>query len=142
MISVAVLPMRTLVDDPLPENEVEVETMRGHGPGGQNRHNNETAVRVRHTPTGITSYVQNERSQHQNKMEAMRILTARVNDLRRGEANKAYADFRKTNLGTGKRGSKIRTYNFIDSRVTDHQLGRKTSRIDAVMKGSFELLIK
>jgi peptide chain release factor 1 len=141
LISVGVLPIREDLWKPLPPDEVEITTQRGsQKAGGQKVNKTSSAVRARHLPTGITVFMQNERSQHQNKEEALRLLVARVNDKRQAEADKAYAAFRRSQLGDGCRGSKVRTYNFIDSRVTDHQLGRKTQRIDEVMKGRFGLL--
>lgn len=142
LVSVAVLPLppeRT--QKPLPPSEVEMTITTGSGPGGQARNKTETAVRLVHKPTGLVASV-DSRDQGQNKKEALRILTAKVNELRNNEASRAYGNMRQAQLGGGNRGKKIRTYNFIDSRVTDHQLNTKTSRIDEVMRGKFSLILK
>lgn len=143
LISVGVLPIKDDVYEPLNMQEVEIkhEMCKLHS-GGQNAQKNATAIRATHRPTGIQVFIQNERSQQQNKTIALRILTARVNDARQASADKDYAEFRRMQLGDGRRGSKIRTYNFTESRVSDHQLGKKTRNIDGVMRGKFELILK
>lgn len=141
VISVGVLPLRSENDAPLRESEIEVTAQCGKLTcGGQHAQKNATAIRARHIPTGIVVFIQNERSQRQNREEALRILAARVNDAKRAKEDAEYAEFRRKQLGDGRRGSKVRTYNFIDSRVADHQLGKKTTRIDEVMRGRFDLL--
>lgn len=109
--------------------------------GGQHAQKNATAIRAKHLPTGITVFIQNQRSQHQNRLEALKILAARVNDQRMAAENRAYAEFRRNQLGDGRRGSKVRTYNFIDSRVTDHPSGRKTRDVAGVMRGDFSAIL-
>ena len=142
IISVGVLPIREDVCEPLRENEMEItaQMCRLHS-GGQNAQKNATAIRAIHRETNISVFIQNERSQAQNRKEAIKILTARVNDFRRAKYDKEYGEFRRTVLGDGCRGSKIRTYNFMQSRVSDHRLGKKTTQIDRVMRGEFGLIL-
>jgi peptide chain release factor 1 len=144
MISVAVLPIppeREL--KPLPHHEllVTAEMCRLHS-GGQNAQKNATAIRAKHLPTGIVVFIQNERSQKQNREEALHILTAKVNALRQANELQSYGNMRQAQLGGGGRGNKIRTYNYIDSRITDHNLNVKTSRVEEVMRGRFDYLFK
>lgn len=140
LISVGILPIKEDVWEPLKESELEVTAQTGkQGAGGQNVNKVASAIRMKHIPTGLCVFI-NGRDQGSNRREALKILTARVNDLRQSQLDKSYADFRRQQLGDGRRGSKIRTFNFIDSRVTDHQLGVKTSKIKEVMKGDFKIL--
>jgi peptide chain release factor 1 len=141
LIAVGVLPIKNEVGEPLKITEIDFSAEKSSGPGGQSVNKKSSACRATHRPTGITVFIQNERSQQQNREIALKILTAKVNDKKRAESDAAYAEFRKTQLGDGRRGSKVRTYNFIDSRVTDHRFGIKTSKIHNVMKGAFELLM-
>lgn len=143
MVSVGVLPVKDDVYAPLDLSECEISAQmcKLHS-GGQNAQKNATAIRAIHKPTGISVFIQNERSQVQNRAIALRILSARVNDMKQAKVDNEYAEFRRTRLGDGHRGSKIRTYNFMQSRVADHQLGTKTSNIDGIMRGKFDLILK
>ena len=140
-VCVAVLPLPP--DNgvrPLPDAEVEVKCQCGHGPGGQHQNKTASAVRATHVPTGIQVFI-NGRDQHSNRREALRILTARVNEHQASQRNADYADLRSRQLGDGGRGDKVRTYNYIEGRVVDHRLGSKTRNIDGVLKkGQFDLL--
>jgi peptide chain release factor 1 len=142
VVSVAVLPLppeRTY--KPLPDRELEITAQTGsQKAGGQKVNKTSSAIRAKHVPTGIAVFIQNERQQSQNKAEAIRILTAKVNELRNSATQRAYEEIRKTQVSDGGRGCKVRTYNFIDSRATDHRTGVKTSKIEAVMAGRFSLL--
>lgn len=140
MVSVAVLPIKNDVWEALKDKDLEIIAQTGkQGAGGQNVNKVATAIRMKHIPTGMSVFI-NGRDQHKNKEEARKILTARVNDSKQAANDKTYSEFRKNQLGSGRRGSKIRTYNFIDSRVTDHRLGIKTSKVSEVMKGNFKLV--
>lgn len=124
----------------LPESELAVTTQGGHGKGGQHQNKRDSAVRMRHVPTGLTVFI-NGRDQHANRREALRILTAKVNDYKQSQADAQYAVARKAQLGDAGRGGKIRTYNFIDCRAVDHRSGRKTPHVRRVIeRGEFELL--
>ena len=142
VVSVAVLPLppeHTI--KPLSQNEMDITTTKGTGPGGQNKNKVESAVRARHKPTGIEVFIDG-RDQFKNKCFAIRILTVKVNELYNGKKQADYNASRKEKLGSGGRGSKIRTYNFLESRVVDHRLGTKTSNIKAVMKGELSLILQ
>jgi peptide chain release factor 1 len=142
MISVAVLPLPPENQvEPLREQDLEIITQTGkQKAGGQNANKVASAVRMKHKPTGMCVFI-NGRDQGQNKKEALRILTARVNEDKRQKDLNAYHKDRKNQLGGGGRGEKIRTYNFIESRVTDHRLDTKTRNIKEVMKGNFRLIL-
>jgi peptide chain release factor 1 len=140
-ISVAVLPLLEPSFEPLLENEIEVKTQGGSGPGGQHQNTTDSAVRMTHKPTGLQVYI-NGRCQHANRREALEILTAKVNHLKISQEHNAHNSLRKEQRGGGSRGNKVRTYNFIDGRVVDHRLGTKTTRIKKVMNGHFGLLFK
>ncbi len=143
MVCVAILPMPP--DNkykPLPEGDLETKTQCGHGPGGQHQNKTASAVRLTHKPTGIQVFI-NGRDQHANKREALRILTARVNEKAVSERSAEYSDLRKRQIDGGGRGNKIRTYNWLESRVVDHRLGVKTKAIREVLeKGRFGILFE
>jgi peptide chain release factor 1 len=142
VVSVGVLPIPPdNAVQALPEEELEITTTKGTGPGGQHKNKTESAVRIVHKPTKISVLIDG-RDQHSNKREARRILTARVNEARNMAVNAEYAAFKRKQMGDGGRGDKIRTYNFIDSRVVDHRLGTKTGNIKGVMKGDFSKLFR
>tara|TARA_R110000737_G_scaffold353140_1_gene402583 strand:- start:364 stop:969 length:606 start_codon:yes stop_codon:yes gene_type:complete len=125
----------------LKESDIVTKTQNGGGPGGQHQNKTESAVRMTHTPTNISVYI-NGRKQNSNKKEARIVLEKRVKDYyTRIEDNKNSAK-KKSQVGFGGRGDKVRTYNFIDSRVVDHKLKTKTSKIKQVMRGRFDLLFK
>lgn len=140
VISVAVLPLYSFKQEELNLKEVEIQTQRGSGPGGQHRNKTETAVRAVHLPTRLQVFIDG-RSQAQNKEEAIRILTAKVNALKEQERLSVYQDIKKEKVGDGSRsGSKVRTYNFINGFVADHRLNKKTNNISQIMKGKFDIL--
>ena len=121
-------------------SEVEIQTQRGSGPGGQHRNTTDSAVRAIHVPTGLQVYIDG-RKQVQNKKKAIRILTSKVNMQKEEKAQDRLDKNRHNQMGGGSRSGKVRTYNFIRSRVTDHNLGTKTRQIDQVMKGRFDLIV-
>lgn len=140
-VNVAVLP---LPPDgkfvPIPDRELVVSVQTGkQGAGGQNCNKVASAVRMRHVPTGLSVFI-NGRDQLANKREALRILTAKVNDLRNGNARSAYVEDKSRQLGERGRGGKIRTYSFIEGFVMDHRTGRRTSDVKAVMRGDLSLV--
>lgn len=141
MISVGVLPIKKHEGwEELRDQDLDVITQTGkQKAGGQNANKVASAVRMKHIPTGLSVFI-NGRDQVRNRQEARRILTQRINDNKRAERDSEYANFRKAQMGDGGRSDKIRTYNFMQSRVSDHRLGTKTGNVKGVMKGDFGLL--
>lgn len=140
VVAVAILPLPPdSTFKPLPEDELETITQRGHGPGGQNINKVASAVRMKHIPTGIQVFI-NGRDQIHNRKEALKILTTKVNDYVQNKEQSLYSRMRKE-LMDGSRGNKIRTYNLLEHRITDHRTNKKISNVDAILKkGQFELL--
>lgn len=142
IVTVGILPIKVeAAGERLRDQDIEVTAQCGHGPGGQHQNKTASAVRMKHIPTGITVFI-NGRDQYSNKIEARKILTARVNEKIRSETDGEYDQFRKEMMGDGGRSDKIRTYNFLESRVVDHRLGTKTQNVKAIMKGEFGILFK
>jgi peptide chain release factor 1 len=139
MISVAVLPLREKVETELKDSDLEIAFVNIGGPGGQHQNKTASAVRMRHKPTGLKVLI-NGRDQHSNKREARRILAARVEQKLQKESDSEYNADRKDKLGDGGRSDKIRTYNFLKGRITDHITGKKTGNIKKFMKGNLEVL--
>jgi peptide chain release factor 1 len=140
-ITVAVLPIVAERDFKIRDCDLETTTQRGHGKGGQHQNTTDSAVRMKHRPTGITVFI-NGRDQHANKREARQIIESRVAVLEQEKLHSRFSSEKRKQVDGGNRSNKVRTYNFIDNRVTDHNLGLKTTQIDKVMKGKFELIWK
>lgn len=143
VVSVAVLPLPPEnIFKPLPMSELEIIAQCGkQGAGGQNVNKVASAIRAKHIPTGFSVFI-NGRDQGANKRDAIRILTARVNDYNINKENSSYGELRKERLGNGSRGDKIRTYNILESRVVDHRFNKKINNVEAILKkGQFELLM-
>lgn len=136
--TVAVLPEAEEVDVEIDPNEVRVDVYRSTGPGGQSVNTTDSAVRLTHEPTGIVVSMQDEKSQLQNKDKAWRVLRARLLQLQQEKAAAELAGARKSQVGTGGRSEKIRTYNYKDNRVTDHRIGLTIKRLDAVLEGDLD----
>lgn len=133
--------LRQVVDSskPLPPADVEIITQRGHGKGGQNVNKIESAVRAIHKPTGISVFI-NGRDQYRNKQIALEILQSKIIERERALIHDEHNRLKTAQLGYGTRSGKLRTYNFINSYVLDHHTGKRTPRIEDVMKGRFDLL--
>ena len=140
--TVAVLPEAEEVDVKIDDKDLRIDVMRASGPGGQGVNTTDSAVRITHLPTGIEVKQQDQRSQIQNRAKAMEILRARLLDLRIAELEATRARMRKTQVGTGDRSAKIRTYNFPQSRVTDHRIGFTTHNLAGILNGELEPLIE
>jgi len=140
--TVAVLPEAEDVDVKIEDKDLRIDVFRAGGPGGQGVNTTDSAVRITHLPTGIEVKQQDQRSQIQNKAKAMEILRARLLDKRVAEQEADRARMRKTQVGTGDRSAKIRTYNFPQSRVTDHRIGFSSHNLPAILDGAVEPLIE
>ena len=139
--TVAVLPEAEEVDVKIEDKDLRIDVFRAGGPGGQGVNTTDSAVRITHLPTGIEVKQQDQRSQIQNKAKAMEILRARLLDKRVAEQEAERARMRKTQVGTGDRSAKIRTYNYPQSRVTDHRIGFTSHNLPGILDGAVEPLI-
>lgn len=140
--TVAVLPEAEEVEVEISPNDLEIETFRASGPGGQHVNKTSSAVRIRHLPTGLVVSCQDEKSQHKNKAKAMRVLRARLYQRKREELESQRAMARRMQIGSGDRSERIRTYNFPQNRVTDHRINLTLYRLDAILDGDLDELIK
>ncbi len=140
-VSVAVLPEAEEVDVQINPDDLVVETFRASGHGGQHVNKTESAVRITHKPTGIVVSCQDERSQLQNKIKAMKILRARLMDRARQEQEEQITQERRQQVRTGDRSDKIRTYNFPQNRVTDHRIGLTLYKLETVLDGDLDEII-
>ncbi|MCR5834655.1 MAG: peptide chain release factor 1 [Selenomonadaceae bacterium] len=140
-VTVAVMPEVEEVDVEINPNDLRIDTYCASGAGGQYVNRTETAVRIVHKPTGIVVQCQDEKSQLKNKEKAMRVLRARIKDYFVTEQNQKIAADRKSQVGTGDRSGRIRTYNFPHGRVTDHRIGIRVNNIDAVLNGDLDEII-
>ncbi len=140
-ITVAVIPEAEEVDVQIDEKDIRIDVMRASGNGGQCVNTTDSAVRLTHYPTGIVIYSQTEKSQLQNKDKAFALLRAKLYDLECQKQHDAEAEARKSQIGTGDRSEKIRTYNFPQGRVTDHRIGLTLYKLDKIMNGDIQEII-
>jgi len=140
MATVAVLPEVEAVEVEIEDNDLILETMRSQGPGGQSVNTTDSAVRITHKPTGIVVSCQDEKSQLQNKIKAMRVLRARLYQIQLDEQMGERASVRKSQVGSGERSEKIRTYNYKENRVTDHRIGLTVHALPEVLDGDLEAI--
>ncbi|MBZ9796523.1 peptide chain release factor 1 [Mesorhizobium sp. ES1-4] len=138
--TVAVLPEAEEVDIDIKAEDIRIDTMRASGSGGQHVNTTDSAVRITHLPTGIM-VVQAEKSQHQNRAKAMQILRARLYDMERSKADEERSESRKSQVGSGDRSERIRTYNFPQGRVTDHRINLTLYKLDRVMMGELDEIV-
>ena len=140
--TVAVLPEAEEVDVKIEDKDLRIDVFRSSGPGGQSVNTTDSAVRITHIPTGLVVSQQDQKSQLQNKLKAMEVLRARLLDLRVSEQEAARSRMRKSQVGTGDRSAKIRTYNYPQSRITDHRIGFTTHDLSGVMDGHLEPIVE
>ena len=139
--TVAVLPEAEEVEVQIDERDIRIDLFRSSGAGGQKVNKTETAIRITHFPTGIVVTCQDERSQLKNKEKAFRVLRARLYDYYSGKASSAEAENRRSLVGTGDRSERIRTYNFPQSRITDHRIGLSLHSMEAFLSGEIDEMI-
>ena len=140
-VTVAVLPEAEEVDIAIDPGDLQIDTFRSSGAGGQHVNKTESAIRITHLPTGTVVECQDERSQHKNKDRAMMILRSRLLEAERERQTSEIADERRSQVGTGDRSERIRTYNFPQGRVSDHRIGLTLYRIEAIMDGDLDEII-
>jgi len=140
-VTVAVLPEAEEVDIAIDPSEIKVDVYRSTGPGGQSVNTTDSAVRLTHLPTGLVVTCQDEKSQLKNKLKAMKVLRARLLDQLISEQNAIRSEERKSQVGTGDRSGRIRTYNFPQGRVTDHRIGLTLYKLENILQGDLNELI-
>lgn len=140
--TVAVLAEPDDVEVTIDEKDLRIDTFRAGGKGGQHVNKTDSAVRITHLPTGIVVSCQNERSQHQNRVVAMKVLRARLYEIEEKKRQSEISNMRRSMVGSGDRSEKIRTYNFSQNRITDHRIGLTLYRLDAILDGDIEELIQ
>ncbi len=140
-VTVAVMPEAEEVDVQIDPGDLRVDVMRAGGPGGQSVNTTDSAVRLTHLPSGLVVQCQDEKSQHKNKAKAMKVLRARLLELEQQRADQERASQRRAQVGSGDRSEKIRTYNFPQSRVTDHRVGVTLHKLDGILQGDLDELM-
>ena len=139
--TVAVLPEADDVEVDINPNDLEIDTFRSSGAGGQHINKTSSAIRITHKPTGLVVECQDERSQYKNKDKAMKVLKSRLLKMEQDKQNEAIASDRRSQVGSGDRSEKIRTYNYPQSRVTDHRIGLTLYKLDEIMNGDLDEII-
>ena len=140
-VTVAILPEAEEVDVQIDPNDLRIDIFRSSGPGGQSVNTTDSAVRVTHLPTGIVVSCQDEKSQHKNRAKALKILRARLMDKAQQEKQTEISEKRRSQVGTGDRSERIRTYNFPQGRMTDHRIGLTLYRLESILEGELEEIL-
>lgn len=141
-ITVAVMPEAEITEVNISPSDIRIDTFRSSGPGGQSVNKTDSAIRITHIPTGIIVSCQDQKSQHKNKDKAMKVLSARLLAFEEEKKRKEREDLRSSQVGTGERSEKIRTYNFPQNRVTDHRLKKSWHNLDKIMEGEISEIIE
>ena len=141
-VTVAVLPEAEEVEVDINPADLQIDTYRSGGAGGQHVNKTESAIRITHLPTGLVVECQDERSQHKNKDKAMKVLRSRLYEMMQQQQNDAIASDRKAQVGTGDRSERIRTYNYPQGRVTDHRIGLTLYRIEQILNGDIDEIVE
>ncbi len=139
--TVSVLPEADEVELDIPDKDLRIDVYRSSGPGGQSVNTTDSAVRVTHLPTGLMVAIQDEKSQHKNRAKAMSVLRARLLELEQQRQAEERGDVRRSQLGTGERSEKIRTYNYPDDRITDHRIGLTVHNLPGLLEGDLDRLV-
>ncbi len=140
-VTVAILPEAEEVELEISPNDLKIDRFRSTGPGGQSVNTTDSAIRITHIPTGMVVTCQDEKSQHKNKAKALKILRARLLDMAEREKHEELAKQRKSQVGTGDRSERIRTYNFPQNRITDHRIGLNLHNLEEVLEGNLNDLV-
>ncbi|MEE9318110.1 MAG: peptide chain release factor 1, partial [Rhodospirillales bacterium] len=140
--TVAVMPEAEEVDVKIEDKDLRIDVFRASGPGGQSVNTTDSAVRITHLPTGVVVTQQDEKSQHKNKAKAMKVLRARLYEAERQKADAERAKTRKSQIGSGDRSERIRTYNYPERRVTDHRINLTLHKLERVMDGDLDEIVE
>jgi peptide chain release factor 1 len=140
-VTVAVLPEAEEVEVEINPNDLKIDVFRSSGPGGQSVNTTDSAVRITHIPSGLVVTCQDEKSQHKNKAKALKVLRARLLDRAINEQKSEISQFRKSQIGSGDRSERIRTYNFPQGRITDHRIGLTLYKLDSILEGNLDEII-
>ena len=138
----AVMPEAEEVDVKIEDKDLRIDVFRASGPGGQSVNTTDSAVRITHLPTGVVVTQQDEKSQHKNKAKAMKVLRARIYEAERQKAEAERAKTRKSQVGSGDRSERIRTYNYPERRVTDHRINLTLHKLERVMDGDMDEIVE
>jgi peptide chain release factor 1 len=141
-VTVAILPEAEDVEVNVDPSDLKIDVFRSSGPGGQSVNTTDSAVRITHVPSGLVVTCQDEKSQHKNRAKALRVLKARLLDLMREEQRQTISEQRRSQVGTGDRSERIRTYNFPQGRVTEHRIGLTLYRLEGVLEGNLDELVE
>jgi peptide chain release factor 1 len=141
-VTVAVLPEADDVEIEVDPNDLEIDTFRASGAGGQHVNRTDSAIRITHRPSGLVVTCQDQRSQHKNKEQAMRVLKSRLLEIAQNEQSSTIASDRKSQVGTGDRSERIRTYNYHQGRVTDHRIGLTLYRLEEILEGDMDEIVQ
>jgi peptide chain release factor 1 len=140
-VTVAILPEAEEVDVQIDPNDLRIDIFRASGPGGQSVNTTDSAVRITHFPTGVVVSCQDEKSQHKNRAKAMQVLRSKILKIKQDEAKQEQDESRRSQIGTGERSERIRTYNFPQNRITDHRINLTNYNLDSVLDGDLDQLI-